>query len=152
MRLDHSIRQGEVRAVGPPLDDGLVRRYLAAIRAEGDGERALKARGLVVERAGELVPTVAGMLILGSEPQAHFPEAYVRLRQGRPGRRRDGRGRDARPGVGVLCSDQAAQPRVLGSQALDLAPEVGVRRVAPRAGLVALVRAGRSATAMRSLE
>ncbi len=60
------------------LDDDLVRRYLAAIRA-GDGERALKARGLVAERAGELVPTVAGMLVLGSEPQAHFPEAYVRL-------------------------------------------------------------------------
>ncbi len=61
------------------LDQGLVRRYLTAIRAVGDGERALKARGLIAQRQGALVPTVAGILVLGSEPQAQFPEAHVRL-------------------------------------------------------------------------
>ncbi len=61
------------------LNPELVRRYLAAIRVADDGGRALKARGLLADRAGELVPTVAGVLVLGSEPQVHFPEAYVRL-------------------------------------------------------------------------
>ena len=61
------------------LDADLVRRYLTAIRVVGTGERALKARGLLADKSGELVPTVAGILVLGSEPQAHFPESYVRL-------------------------------------------------------------------------
>jgi len=61
------------------LDPQLVRRYLAAIRATDQWQRAMKARGLLADRAGDLVPTVAGILVLGSEPQAHFPEAYVRL-------------------------------------------------------------------------
>ena len=61
------------------LDPELVRRYLAAIRVADQGERALKARGLLADKGRELVPTVAGILVLGSEPQAEFPEAYVRL-------------------------------------------------------------------------
>lgn len=40
---------------------------------------ALRARGLVVETRGRLVPTVAGVLVPGRDPQAYFPEADVRL-------------------------------------------------------------------------
>ncbi|MEI7743869.1 MAG: ATP-binding protein [Chloroflexota bacterium] len=61
------------------LDPELVRRYLAVIRVADQGERALKARGLLADKGRELVPTVAGILVLGLQPQAQFPEAYVRL-------------------------------------------------------------------------
>ncbi len=61
------------------LDPALVRRYLTEIRSAPRGDTALRARGLVVETRGRLVPTIAGVLVLGRDPQAHFPEAYVRL-------------------------------------------------------------------------
>ena len=61
------------------LDPALVRRYLTAIKSVPRGDAALRARGLVVETRGRLVPTIAGVLVLGRDPQAHFPEAYVRL-------------------------------------------------------------------------
>jgi ATP-dependent DNA helicase RecG len=61
------------------LDPALVRRYLTAIKSAPRGDAALRARGLVVETRGRLVPTIAGVLVLGRDPQAHFPEAYVRL-------------------------------------------------------------------------
>lgn len=61
------------------LDPALVSRYLKAIKATSRGNAALRARGLVVEKGGRLVPTIAGVLVLGRDPQAHFPEAFVRL-------------------------------------------------------------------------
>ncbi len=61
------------------LDPTLVRRYLTAIKATARGDAAVRARGLVVENRGRLVPTIAGVLVLGRDPQAYFPEAYVRL-------------------------------------------------------------------------
>jgi ATP-dependent DNA helicase RecG len=61
------------------LDPELVRRYLTAIKSAPRGDTALRARGLLVETRGRLVPTVAGVLVLGRDPQASFPEAYVRL-------------------------------------------------------------------------
>ncbi|HLG10149.1 MAG TPA: ATP-binding protein [Dehalococcoidia bacterium] len=61
------------------LDSTMVKRYVDAVRARGRPEVALIARGLAVERKGKLVPTAAGLLLLGSEPQLRFPEAFVRV-------------------------------------------------------------------------
>lgn len=60
------------------LDESLVDRYAEAIRAE-DVSRALRARGLVGKRGAGEVPTVAGLLVLGRQPQRHLPEAFVRV-------------------------------------------------------------------------
>ena len=59
------------------LDARLVDRYLSQIRARS--QDALRARGLVALRNGTAYPTVAGLLILGREPQRAFPQAMVRL-------------------------------------------------------------------------
>lgn len=56
------------------IDHDLVERYAAALEAP-DVERLLVARGLM--RDGTL--NVAGMLLFGAEPQAHFPETHVRV-------------------------------------------------------------------------
>lgn len=66
-------------AADADLDPDRVARYLAAIRAKGPRDTALRARGLLADHRDRLVPTVAGLLVLGRDPQAHFPEAYVRL-------------------------------------------------------------------------
>jgi ATP-dependent DNA helicase RecG len=58
-------------------DAGLVRRYQEALRATSEAEVVLAARGLAAAGSGGL--TVAGLLVLGRNPQAHFPEAHVRL-------------------------------------------------------------------------
>ena len=60
------------------LDGDRVERYLGKIRASST-EGALGARGLIVKRGRQLLPTVAGLLILAPEPQREFPEAFVRL-------------------------------------------------------------------------
>jgi len=72
------------------VDPDRVRQYLASIRVSGRPDPALRARGLMVEYRGRLVPTVAGILVLGREPQAHFPEAFVRLLRYRGGTRESG--------------------------------------------------------------
>lgn len=61
------------------LDPALMSRFVDAVRGTARPEVALRSRGLVVERDGRLMPTVAGVLILGREPQAHLPSATVRL-------------------------------------------------------------------------
>ncbi|MFO7533107.1 MAG: ATP-binding protein [Candidatus Limnocylindrales bacterium] len=62
------------------LDDGLVRGFLKALGVTSRGEDALAARGLLVAaRRRRYVPTVAGMLTLGKDPQRYFPEARLRL-------------------------------------------------------------------------
>lgn len=100
------------------LHPSLIRRYLAAIRVVGTGERALMARGLLADKSGELVPTVAGILVLGSEPQAHFPEAYVRLLQYRGTTRETGSRSNVSQDVRLTgpLSEQitAARRRLLG--------------------------------------
>jgi ATP-dependent DNA helicase RecG len=71
---------GPVPGVGiDALDSALVSKFVDAVRGAVRSEVALRSRGLVVERDGGLVPTVAGILILGREPQAHLPNATVRL-------------------------------------------------------------------------
>lgn len=61
------------------LDDQLVDEYLGRVKSSVGREIALKARGLAVEKNGELLLTVAGLLVLGSHPQTHFPEAFTRV-------------------------------------------------------------------------
>ena len=61
------------------LDSVLVDRFLDTIRGAARPEVALRSRGLLVERDGNLVPTVAGILVLGREPQANLPNATLRL-------------------------------------------------------------------------
>ncbi len=60
------------------LDPDLVDRYLRRIHA-ADRDRALAARGLLVPRRGRLAPSVAGLLVLGREPQRTLTQASVRL-------------------------------------------------------------------------
>ena len=61
------------------LDDALVERYLQRLGATGEAGLVLKARGLAVEKDGEVMLTVAGLMVLGSKPQVHLPEAFMRL-------------------------------------------------------------------------
>lgn len=65
-------------ALAEALDDALTERYLTDIGASSR-TGALTARGLAVERDGALRATNAGLLLLGSQPQLRYPEAYVRV-------------------------------------------------------------------------
>jgi len=60
------------------LDPELVDRYVRRIHAT-DRDGALAARGLVVTRRGRHAPSVAGLLVLGRDPQRILPQASVRL-------------------------------------------------------------------------
>lgn len=66
-------------ATSADLDNERVDAYVAAIRAGDRADAALRARGLLTDQKGVGAPTVAGLLVLGLDPQVHFPEAYVRL-------------------------------------------------------------------------
>lgn len=63
------------------LDHALMARYSKRTHAEGRQMEALDARGLVVtdKRGRNPRPTIAGLLVLGLEPQRIFPQAEVRL-------------------------------------------------------------------------
>jgi ATP-dependent DNA helicase RecG len=61
------------------LNDVLVDAYEAKLRPATSVDQALQARGLAREVDGSLALTVAGLLVLGREPQAWFPEAAVRV-------------------------------------------------------------------------
>ncbi len=75
--FDGTVVQG---AVESDLDPELVERYLRRVRASGRRREALQARGLLaLDRRGALRPSVAGILVLGANPQAHFPQATLRL-------------------------------------------------------------------------
>ena len=56
------------------LDSGLVDRYLDVIRSRGRPDVALVARGLAIQTHDGLVPTAAGLLMFGAEPQRIFPQ------------------------------------------------------------------------------
>ena len=61
------------------FDQALIKKYLTAIKAHGPPEPVLLARGLVKERKGGLLPTTAGLLLLGAAPQRDLPEAFIRV-------------------------------------------------------------------------
>ena len=61
------------------LDDKFVDRFLRAVGGRSRSDDALLSRGLLVRTRDQLVPTVAGMLTLGADPQRHLPEARLRL-------------------------------------------------------------------------
>lgn len=72
------------------LDRDRVGRFLSAIRAADRREAALRARGLLTEHRTRATPTVAGLLVLGGDPQVHFPEAFLRLLRYRGSTRESG--------------------------------------------------------------
>lgn len=61
------------------LQPRLVKRYVARVRASQDVEAVLRARGLAGLEKRTTVPTNAGLLVLGADPQQVFPEGYVRV-------------------------------------------------------------------------
>lgn len=68
--------------VGTSLDDLntlLVEAYETKLRPSTNLDQVLQARGLATKVDGAVVLTVAGLLVLGREPQAWFPEAVVRV-------------------------------------------------------------------------
>ncbi len=62
-----------------PFDERAVARFVRATHARSASASVLRARGLAVERDGDLQATVAGLLVLGEAPQLVFPEASVRV-------------------------------------------------------------------------
>ncbi len=78
------LERGEVsfeseRPAGATLDDldmERVQAYLAAVAAPGgDPWQGLLSRGCVARSGGGLVPTAAGILLFGRDPQRFFPQA-----------------------------------------------------------------------------
>lgn len=61
------------------LDEDLTNRYLERVKGAVRRDVVLASRGLVAARGRSMRPTVAGLLVLGKEPQRFFPEAVVRL-------------------------------------------------------------------------
>jgi ATP-dependent DNA helicase RecG len=61
------------------LDEDLVNRYLERVKGAVRRDVVLASRGLVAPHGRSMRPTVAGLLVLGKEPQRFFPEAVVRL-------------------------------------------------------------------------
>jgi ATP-dependent DNA helicase RecG len=61
------------------LDDALVARYLTSVRGTANAQAALRARGLVAPRTEAPRPTIAGVLVLGANPQLELPEGFIRL-------------------------------------------------------------------------
>lgn len=61
------------------LAEPAVEAYLRAIGGTTRPEEALLSRGLLAKSKGQTVPTTAGILTLGSDPQRFLPEARLRL-------------------------------------------------------------------------
>lgn len=61
------------------LDPNLIDQFVRSVGGRQRPDAALLARGLLVRSRGQLLPTVAGILTLGSDPQRFLPEARVRL-------------------------------------------------------------------------
>lgn len=81
LRYDKGDATFDGRASGATGDD--LSKELADAYADATGASnpttALTARGLAIDRDGAVTPTVAGLLLLGVEPQRHQPEACVRI-------------------------------------------------------------------------
>lgn len=62
------------------LAEPAIAEYMQHLGPRSDrADEALDARGLLVARRGVSRPTVAGVLLLGREPQRFYPEAVVRV-------------------------------------------------------------------------
>lgn len=57
----------------------LVERLTTQLSSTADPTTILKARGALIEVDGRLNATNAGMLLFGSNPQMHFPNALIRV-------------------------------------------------------------------------
>jgi ATP-dependent DNA helicase RecG len=82
------------------LDDARIRTYHARIGPVTSPDGALEARGLVTRRGSQVVPTTAGILLLGKTPQQFFPEAWVRVLHYR------GRARETGSRANVLADER----------------------------------------------
>ena len=65
-------------AVGDFAEERLA-EYLAHLSVTTPALEVLEARGLVVRKERELLPTTAGTMLLARSPQRFFPEAWVRV-------------------------------------------------------------------------
>lgn len=72
------------------LDDRLMEKYLQRVRADSPAIEVLQSRGLVTCHGTAVMPTVAGILVLGRNPQAWFPHAQLRLLEYRGASRETG--------------------------------------------------------------
>lgn len=61
------------------LDPTLLTRYLKSVRGADRANSVLASRGLIVRRGTGYVPSVAGILVLATNPQRLFPQADLRL-------------------------------------------------------------------------
>lgn len=62
------------------LDSSLVQKYVKNVGGDiQHADNVLKARGLAKEQKGIIVPTIAGLLMLGLRPQEFLPHAYIRV-------------------------------------------------------------------------
>lgn len=61
------------------LDAAAVDHYVARLPGATRKEVVLESRGLVLRSGRGLVPTAAGILLLGTNPQRIYPEATIRL-------------------------------------------------------------------------
>ncbi len=61
------------------LDDNLVSSFLRAVGGAARPDESLASRGLLTRTRSGFIPTVAGVLTLGCDPQQFFPEARLRL-------------------------------------------------------------------------
>jgi ATP-dependent DNA helicase RecG len=60
-------------------DENLIARYLDSVRASVGRQGVLGARGLANYEDGRPRLTVAGLMVLGTSPQVHLPEATLRI-------------------------------------------------------------------------
>jgi ATP-dependent DNA helicase RecG len=61
------------------LDELMLEAYVDYVKPTTSLDLVLQARGLARERNGELELTVAGLLVLGRDPQVHLPAAFLRV-------------------------------------------------------------------------
>lgn len=76
--FDGTVSRGATQNDLPP---DRIQKYLRRVGALSRPQDALVARGLLAPVDDELVPTVAGVLTLGRDPQRFYPEAFIRLLQ-----------------------------------------------------------------------
>ncbi len=81
LRFDKGVSQYDATVVGSieDLDSKRVSTYLRKIRASTLSDDVLAARGLVRAESSNPRPTVAGLLVLGNQPQRELPSAFVRI-------------------------------------------------------------------------
>jgi ATP-dependent DNA helicase RecG len=76
---DSTFDGSPVEASVADIDEGLLDRYMRSVGARSSSEEVLTARGLAAERTAGPQLTVAGALVLTTNPQRVLPEGFVRV-------------------------------------------------------------------------